>query len=125
MFRIVQGDVGSGKTIITLLSIANVIESGYQTAYMGPTEILAFQHFQLAKKIFEKEKIVIEFLSGKTNNNKRKLILNKLKEGKIDLIIGTHAFSKKVDFNNLGIVVIDEQHKFGVRQRTELAKKGV
>ena len=97
MFRIVQGDVGSGKTIITLLSIANVIESGYQTAYMGPTEILAFQHFQLAKKIFEKEKIVIEFLSGKTNNNKRKLILNKLKEGKIDLIIGTHAlFQKKL-----------------------------
>ena len=125
MFRIVQGDVGSGKTIITLLSIANVIESGYQTAYMGPTEILAKQHFQLAKKIFEKEKIVIEFLSGKTNNNKRKLILNKLKEGKIDLIIGTHAlFQKKVDFNNLGMVVIDEQHKFGVRQRTELAKKG-
>ena len=125
MFRIIQGDVGSGKTIITLLSIANVIESGYQCAFMGPTEILAFQHFQLAKKIFKKEKLKIEFLSGKTENNKKNLILKSLKEGKIDLIIGTHAlFQKKVDFNRLGLVVVDEQHKFGVKQRSELAKKG-
>ena len=125
MFRIIQGDVGSGKTIVTLLSIANVIESGYQCAYMGPTEILAYQHFQLATKLFKNEKVKIEFLSGKTESKKKKFILNNLKEGKIDLVIGTHAlFQKKVDFNQLGLVVIDEQHKFGVKQRSELAKKG-
>ncbi len=125
MFRIIQGDVGSGKTIVALLAIVNVIESGYQCAYMGPTEILAFQHFKLAKKIFKNEKFIIEFLSGKTETKKKQLILKNLKEGKIDLIIGTHAlFQKNVCFNNLGLVVIDEQHKFGVRQRSELAKKG-
>ena len=125
MFRIVQGDVGCGKTIISLLSIANVIESKHQCALMGPTEILAHQHFILAKKIFENTDIKIEFLTGKTEEKKKKIILEDLKQGKINLLIGTHAlFQKKIEFNKLGFVVIDEQHKFGVKQRSELAKKG-
>ncbi len=124
MFRIIQGDVGSGKTIVSFLSIANVIEDKYQCALMSPTEILSYQHYQLAKKIF-KDKIKIEFLTGKTEYKKRKSILEDLEKGKIDLIIGTHSlFQKKINFKNLGYVVIDEQHKFGVKQRSDLAKKG-
>ena len=124
MFRIIQGDVGSGKTIVSLLSIINVIKSGYQCALMSPTEILAKQHYELSKKIF-KNNIKIEFLTGKTEYKLRKDILNNLKSGKIDLLIGTHAlFQKKIDFKKLGLVVIDEQHKFGVKQRSDLAQKG-
>ena len=125
MFRIVQGDVGSGKTIVSLLSIANVIEAKYQCALMGPTEILAQQHYNLALKIFKATNFRIEFLSGKTDSSKRKIVLDRLKNGDIDLIVGTHAlFQKKILFKKLGFVVIDEQHKFGVKQRSELAKKG-
>ena len=125
MFRILQGDVGSGKTIVSLLTIANVIESNYQCAFMGPTEILSFQHFKLAEKIFKNTNFNIKFLTGKTELNKRKSILKDLANGKIDLIIGTHAlFQKNIKFKNLGYVVIDEQHKFGVKQRSDLAKKG-
>ncbi len=125
MFRIIQGDVGSGKTIVSLLSIANVVESNYQCAFMAPTEILARQHFDLAKKIFKKNNINVEFLTGKTENRKRKEIINNLENGKINLIFGTHSlFQKKIIFRNLGLVIIDEQHKFGVKQRSELAKKG-
>ena len=125
MFRIIQGDVGSGKTIVSLLSMANVIEDNYQCAFMSPTEILATQHFNLTKELFRNTDINIEFLSGKTDPKKKKLILEKIKKGKIDLIIGTHAlFQKKINFKKLGYVVIDEQHKFGVKQRSDLAKKG-
>jgi ATP-dependent DNA helicase RecG len=124
MFRIIQGDVGSGKTIVSLLSIINVIKSGYQCALMSPTGILAKQHYELSKKIF-KNNIKIEFLTGKTEYRLRKDILINLKNGKIDLLIGTHAlFQKKIDFKKLGLVVIDEQHKFGVKQRSDLAQKG-
>ena len=124
MFRIIQGDVGSGKTIVSLLSIYNVAQSGYQTALMSPTEILAKQHFELSKKIFG-NLLKIKFLTGKTEYKERKIILKDLKEGKIDLIIGTHSlFQKKIKFNNLGLTVIDEQHKFGVKQRSDLAEKG-
>ena len=125
MFRIIQGDVGSGKTIVSLLAIANVVESKYQCALMSPTEILAKQHFNLAKKIFVNTKIKIEFLSGKTDIKKRKKIINDLEEGNINIIIGTHSlFQKKINFKNLGLAVIDEQHKFGVKQRSDLAIKG-
>ncbi len=125
MFRIIQGDVGSGKTIVALLSSLNIIEDRYQCAFMGPTEILAKQHFELAKKIFKETKISIGFLSGKTDYKNRKKILTDLKEGKIEIIFGTHAlFQKKVQFKNLGLVIIDEQHKFGVKQRADLALKG-
>ena len=125
MFRILQGDVGSGKTIVSFLSIANVIESNYQCALMAPTEILSLQHFHLAQKIFKNINIRIEFLTGKTSYSKRKEILKDVAEGKINFLIGTHSlFQKKIQFKNLGYVIIDEQHKFGVKQRSELAKKG-
>ncbi len=125
MFRIVQGDVGSGKTIVSLLAVSNIIESGYQCALMAPTEILAKQHYELSKKIYKDVNFQIDFLSGKTEIKDRKKILNNLENGETKLLIGTHAlFQKKINFKKLGLVVIDEQHKFGVNQRSELAKKG-
>ena len=125
MFRIIQGDVGSGKTIVSLLAIANIIESGYQCALMAPTEILAKQHFELTQKIYNGLKFKVDFLTGKTENKTRKEILNNLKNGKTNLLIGTHSlFQKKIIFKKLGLAIIDEQHKFGVKQRSELAKKG-
>ena len=124
MFRLLQGDVGSGKTIVALISSLNVIESGYQVAFMAPTEILASQHYNLAKKIFPKN-INIEILSNKIHNNKKKIINSKLIENKINIVFGTHAiFQKKVLFKNLGYIIIDEQHKFGVKQRKLLSDKG-
>ena len=127
MYRILQGDVGSGKTIVALLACLNVIESNFQTALMAPTEILAQQHFDLFSKLLKKAniKINITFLSGKTEQKKRKQIIQDLKNNKIDFLIGTHAlFQKSIIFKNLGLIIIDEQHKFGVRQRINLAKKG-
>ena len=125
MFRIIQGDVGSGKTIVSLLTILNVIKSGYQCAFMSPTAILANQHYELARNTFKKNNLKIEFLTGQTEYKKKKEILNNLANGKIDLLIGTHTlFQKKIIFKKLGLVIIDEQHKFGVKQRSDLAKKG-
>ena len=95
MFRIIQGDVGSGKTIVSFLSIINVIKSGYQCALMSPTEILAKQHFELSKKIFKNLDLKIDFITGKTDYKKRKEILKNLDSGKIQLIIGTHALFQK------------------------------
>ena len=95
MFRILQGDVGSGKTICAFISISNTIESGYQCAFMAPTDILAKQHFISANKTFKNTNIKIAFLSGKTLPKDRKVILNDLKNGRIDLIIGTHALFQK------------------------------
>ena len=123
MFRLLQGDVGSGKTIVSLLSSFNTINSGFQVAVMAPTEILARQHFLLAKKIFPKE-ICIELLSGKSTYKDKKNISEKLRNKKIDIIFGTHAlFQKKIEFKKLGLIVIDEQHKFGVNQRKKLSDK--
>ena len=124
MFRILQGDVGSGKTIVSFLTAANVLEIGFQSALMAPTAILAKQHFNLAKKIFKNTKINVELLTGKTEYPLRKKILNKLKDGEINLLIGTHALFQKIEFKNLGYIIIDEQHKFGVKQRMSLAEKG-
>ena len=125
MFRIIQGDVGSGKTIVSLLSIINVIKSGYQCALMAPTEILAKQHYLLSSKLFYNNNLKIDFLTGKTEYKKRKNILSNLENGNTELLIGTHAlFQKKINFKKLGLVVIDEQHKFGVKQRSDLARKG-
>jgi ATP-dependent DNA helicase RecG len=125
MFRIIQGDVGSGKTIVSLLAIINIIKSGYQCALMSPTEILAKQHYELSRKIFKNIDIEINFLTGKTDYKDRKEIISNLADGKTNLLIGTHAlFQKKINFKKLGLIVIDEQHKFGVKQRSDLAKKG-
>jgi len=125
MFRILQGDVGSGKTIVSFIAAANVIKSGYQTVLMAPTEILAKQHYTLAKKIFTDTNISIQFLSGKTKYKDRKKIQENLLNGKINFLIGTHAlFQKNISFKKLGLSIIDEQHKFGVKQRIELSNKG-
>jgi len=125
MFRILQGDVGSGKTIVALIAAANVIESDCQAVLMAPTEILAKQHFELAKKIFKSSNVNIEFLTGKTNSVLKKKIQQNLVNGKINLLIGTHAlFQKNILFKNLGLAIIDEQHKFGVKQRIDLSNKG-
>jgi ATP-dependent DNA helicase RecG len=124
MFRLLQGDVGSGKTIVSLLAAYNTINSGFQVAFMAPTEILARQHFNFAKKLFSNE-INIELISGKSEYKNKKEILKKLAEKKIDIVFGTHAiFQKKVNFKNLGLIIIDEQHKFGVNQRKSLSDKG-
>ncbi len=124
MFRLLQGDVGSGKTIIALISAFNVINSSFQVAVMAPTEILARQHYLLAKKLF-KSSIKIDLLSSKSEYKDKKRILNELKNKEIDLIFGTHSiFQNKVEFKNLGLIIIDEQHKFGVNQRKKLSDKG-
>ena len=124
MFRLLQGDVGSGKTIVALISAFNSINSGFQVALMAPTEILARQHFNLAKKIFPKN-LEVELISSKTDIKEKKVILDKLENHKIDIIFGTHAiFQKKVLFKKLGLIIIDEQHKFGVNQRKRLSDKG-
>ncbi len=125
MFRLLQGDVGSGKTILALITAANIIETNYQVAFMAPTEILAQQHYKLAIKLFEDTNINIQLLTGKTDFNKKRDILYDLQKGKINLLFGTHAlFQNKIKFLNLGFIIIDEQHKFGVNQRIKLAKKG-
>ena len=124
MFRLLQGDVGSGKTIVSLIAAYNTVNSGFQVAVMTPTEILARQHFNFAKKLFPKQ-INIELISGKSEYKIKKEILKKLANNEIDIIFGTHAiFQKKVYFKNLGLIVIDEQHKFGVNQRKRLSDKG-
>ncbi len=124
MFRLIQGDVGSGKTIVSLIAALNVINSGYQVALMVPTEILSKQHYDFANKFFG-DNIEIELLTGKTDYKSKKIITENLKLNKTKLIIGTHAlFQKKIIYKNLGLIIIDEQHKFGVRQRKELSDKG-
>ena len=124
MFRLLQGDVGSGKTIVSLISALNVVTSGFQVAIMAPTEILARQHYTLAKKLYPK-KIKIELLSSKSPNIEKKRIIKNLAINETDVVFGTHAiFQKKIIFANLGYIIIDEQHKFGVRQRKLLSDKG-
>ena len=124
MFRLIQGDVGSGKTIVSLIAALNTIKSGYQVALMVPTEILAKQHYNFSSKFFN-EDINVDLITGKTDHLNKKLILKNLENNKINLIIGTHSlFQKKVNFKKLGLIIIDEQHKFGVNQRKELSDKG-
>ena len=124
MFRLIQGDVGSGKTIVSIIAALNTIKSGYQVSMMVPTEILARQHYNFINKNFA-DKCKIELLSSKTEHKNKKLILKNIENNNIDFIIGTHAlFQKKIKYSNLGLIIIDEQHKFGVKQRKELSDKG-
>ena len=124
MFRLLQGDVGSGKTIVALLSAVNVINSGYQVCFMAPTEILARQHYNLAKSIFPKNQELF-LLTGATDLKDKKKIIDEIKNKKNNIVFGTHAlFQKKIIFKKLGYIVIDEQHKFGVKQRKKLSDKG-
>lgn len=125
MMRVLQGDVGSGKTIIALISAFAVIKSGYQVAFLCPTELLAKQHLQLFKKILASTNYSIELLSGKVKTSEQNKIRTLLSEKKINIIIGTHSlFQQKTLFGNLGLIIIDEQHKFGVLQRINLSLKG-
>ncbi len=124
MFRLLQGDVGSGKTIVALISCLNVVNSGYQVAFMAPTEILAYQHYKLAQSII-KDKMKIGFLTSKTDYSERKKIIKDLETNEIKILFGTHSvFQEKINYKKLGLVVIDEQHKFGVKQRKKLSDKG-
>ncbi len=121
MSRLLQGDVGSGKTIVAAIAILNTIKNGYQTALMAPTEILAEQHFNSLKKIFNQQEFNIQFLTGSLKTKEKKQIYQGIEDGTVDLIIGTHALvQEKVQFKNLGLAIIDEQHRFGVEQRSIL-----
>ena len=124
MNRLVQGDVGSGKTIVAFLCMLFPIESEAQVAFMAPTEVLAEQHFKSILSQAEKLNLKVGLLTGSTKKKDRDLLLKRLVEGKINVLIGTHALiEKRVKFKKLGLVVIDEQHKFGVAQRAKLWSK--
>lgn len=124
MNRLLQGDVGSGKTLVALLSMLMAIDNKYQACLMAPTEILAQQHFQAIVEYLAEMDIKVALLTGSTKTKKRRFLHKELEIGEINLLIGTHALLEdKVKFNNLGLVVIDEQHRFGVAQRAKLWKK--
>jgi ATP-dependent DNA helicase RecG len=125
MNRLIQGDVGSGKTIVAFVAMFTAMENGYQTALMAPTEILAEQHFRNARKIFEHTGYGIEILTGRLRAAEKRKVLKDLAAGEIDALIGTHAvIQDAVVFDKLGLAVVDEQHRFGVLQRAELKKSG-
>ena len=125
MNRLLQGDVGSGKTAIAMCAAYKAVKSGYQAVIMAPTAILATQHLENFEKIFSKLEIKCELLISGITKKKKEDILQRLKNGEIDILIGTHAvLEDNVEFKNLGLVVTDEQHRFGVRQRNKITKKG-
>lgn len=126
MNRLVQGDVGSGKTIVAVLALFKAIKCGYQGALMVPTEILAEQHYKTIEPLFRDFGITVELLSGSQSKKQKESIFEGLREGSINMVIGTHALIQDtVEFYKLGLVVTDEQHRFGVRQRSILARKGL
>ena len=125
MNRLLQGDVGSGKTVIAMCSAYKAVKCGYQVAIMAPTAILATQHLENFKKIFDELDIRCELLISAMTKKKKTELLERLKNGEIDILIGTHALlQENVEFKNLGLVVTDEQHRFGVKQRTTIVEKG-
>ncbi len=124
--RLIQGDVGSGKTVVAMVLLLYIIENGYQGVIMAPTEILATQHYLSIKDDFEKLGVKTELLTGSVKGKKREVLLEGIKNGEISLIIGTHALIEdNVEFGRLGLIVIDEQHRFGVVQRKKLRDKGI
>lgn len=125
MNRLVQGDVGSGKTVVALLALAECVFNGYQGAIMAPTEILAQQHYESFTETFEDIGINVELLTGSVTKKQKEGILQRARDGEIDILIGTHALIEdNVEFKNIGLVITDEQHRFGVRQRGKLSSKG-
>ncbi len=125
MNRLLQGDVGSGKTVIAMCAAYKAVKCGYQAAIMAPTAILATQHLENFKKIFDELDIKCELLISAMTKKKKTELLERLKNGEIDILIGTHALlQENVEFKNLGLVVTDEQHRFGVKQRTTIVEKG-
>jgi ATP-dependent DNA helicase RecG len=126
MLRLVQGDVGSGKTVVSALAALQVIESGYQVALMAPTELLAEQHYQNFQQWFEPLGLEVAWLSGQVKVKARRETLEKIADGRANMVVGTHAlFQEAVQFHQLALVIIDEQHRFGVHQRLALRNKGV
>lgn len=126
MQRLLQGDVGSGKTIIAVLALVKTVENGYQGAFMAPTEILATQHYQGLIELLSQHKIKVAMLVGSLKKTEKEAIILALANGDIDIIVGTHALiQENIQFKNLGLVVTDEQHRFGVRQRALLQEKGI
>ncbi|MBN2009240.1 ATP-dependent DNA helicase RecG [candidate division KSB1 bacterium] len=126
MFRLLQGDVGSGKTIISLITMLIAVENGYQAALMAPTEILAEQHFLTSRTFLQSVGVNVELLIGAQKSAERNAILERLQNGECNIAIGTHALIQdQVVFKNLGVIVIDEQHRFGVLQRASLMEKGI
>ena len=124
MNRLLQGDVGSGKTLVALMSMLIAVDNGFQTCLMAPTEILAEQHLQTLKEFLHGMNLRIELLTGIVKGKKRKEVTDGLIDGSIHIVVGTHAIIEdKIQFNNLGLAVIDEQHRFGVAQRAKLWKK--
>ena len=127
MSRLIQGDVGSGKTIVALCALMNAGYAGYQSAFMAPTEVLAKQHYETITHLFREYGIDLHaaLLTGSMTNLEKKVVYDALEDGRIDILIGTHAlFQEKVNYHSLGLVVTDEQHRFGIKQREALAKKG-
>ena len=125
MLRLLQGDVGSGKTVVALIAAATVIEAGRQAALMAPTEILARQHLKTIAPLAQAAGIRVAILTGRERGGERKDILDRLALGDIDLLLGTHAlFQEDVAFRDLALAIVDEQHRFGVHQRLALAQKG-
>ena len=125
MNRLIQGDVGSGKTVIAEAAIVQAVKNGYQTAFMAPTEILAAQHFQTVKDDFDALGINVSLITGSMSVKERNEAAAKLRSGEIQLAVGTHALiSGRIEYNNLGLVITDEQHRFGVAQRQKLSAKG-
>src|SRR5690606_38804386 len=126
MNRLVQGDVGSGKTVVALMSMLLAIDNGYQACMMAPTEILAQQHFSGVSALLGEGICTVRLLTGSTTAKERRIIHQQLEDGTLDILIGTHALIEdKVKFKNIGFVVIDEQHRFGVEQRAKLWRKNV
>ncbi|KKB96146.1 ATP-dependent DNA helicase RecG [Candidatus Arcanobacter lacustris] len=124
MRRLIQGDVGSGKTIVALIAMLNVVSCGMQACMMAPTDLLATQHYNFIQSIADDLGIGVAIITGKIKAKQRKILLEQLQNKEIDIVIGTHAlFQENVVFANLGLIVIDEQHRFGVEQRTSLANK--
>lgn len=125
MNRLVQGDVGSGKTMIAAVACFFAVKNGYQAAIMAPTAILATQHYEELKEYFARLNINVRLLTSSTKKKEKNEILEELKDGKIDILIGTHAILEdNIEFCNLSLVVTDEQHRFGVKQRIKLTNKG-
>ncbi|WP_341793976.1 MULTISPECIES: ATP-dependent DNA helicase RecG [unclassified Rickettsia] len=125
MMRLLQGDVGAGKTLVALLTIVNAVGAKFQATLMAPTDLLANQHYEFFVKALKNTDIKVALLTGKILGVTRKNVMSQLENGEIDILIGTHAlFQEKVSFKNLGYIVIDEQHKFGVQQRLNLINKG-
>ncbi|QQV75380.1 ATP-dependent DNA helicase RecG [Rickettsia tillamookensis] len=126
MMRLLQGDVGSGKTLVALLTMVNTVGAGFQATLMAPTDLLANQHYEFFIKALKNTNIRVGLLTGKILGAARKNIIIQLENGEIDILVGTHAlFQEKVSFKKLGYIVIDEQHRFGVQQRLNLINKGV